>query len=204
MHDLLCDISEGVNINELKLGRVESDLVETCINKLKCGKGDGGNGFDSDNLINYNSTLSYMISLLYNTMLTHGHYANDLLHSSIISIPKDPRSSLGSSDNYRGISLCCSICKLFDHIILHKYGDILSRNDLQFGFKDKHSTSMCTAVYKESIHYFTMRNSNVYSCLLDARKAFDKVHYGKLFRILFYPPDVDSSVAFRNKTDSLC
>ena len=26
--------------------------------------------------------------------------------------------------------------------------------------------------------------SNVYSCLLDASKAFDKVHYGKLFRIL--------------------
>ena len=27
-------------------------------------------------------------------------------------------------------------------------------------------------------------NSNVYSCLLDASKAFDKVHYGKLFNIL--------------------
>ena len=27
-------------------------------------------------------------------------------------------------------------------------------------------------------------NSNVYSCLLDASKAFDKVHYGKLFHIL--------------------
>ena len=27
-------------------------------------------------------------------------------------------------------------------------------------------------------------NSNVYSCLLDASKALDKVHYGKLFHIL--------------------
>ena len=27
-------------------------------------------------------------------------------------------------------------------------------------------------------------NSNVYSCLLDDSKAFDKVHYGKLFHIL--------------------
>ena len=27
-------------------------------------------------------------------------------------------------------------------------------------------------------------NSIVYSCLLDASKAFDKVHYGKLFHML--------------------
>ena len=27
-------------------------------------------------------------------------------------------------------------------------------------------------------------NSNVYSCVLDASKAFDKVHFGKLFHIL--------------------
>ena len=27
-------------------------------------------------------------------------------------------------------------------------------------------------------------NNNVYSCLLDASKAFDKVNYGKLFNIL--------------------
>ena len=37
----------------------------------------------------------------------------------------------------------------------------------------------------ETIHYFNYRNTNVYSCLLDASKAFNpKVHYGKLFRLL--------------------
>ena len=30
-------------------------------------------------------------------------------------------------------------------------------------------------------------NSNVYSSLLDAGKAFDKLHYGKLFHILLNP-----------------
>ena len=34
------------------------------------------------------------------------------------------------------------------------------------------------------MHYFTSRGSRVYSLLLDASKAFDKVHYGKLFNVL--------------------
>ena len=35
------------------------------------------------------------------------------------------------------------------------------------------------------INYNYNRNgSNVYSCLLDASKAFDKIHYGKLFNVV--------------------
>ena len=50
-------------------------------------------------------------------MLIHGYNANDIVLSSIISVPKDIRSSLSSSDNYRGISLFNGIYKLFDYVI---------------------------------------------------------------------------------------
>ena len=44
---------------------------------------------------------------------------------------------------------------------------------------------MCTLIYKEIINQYNIHNgSDVYSCLLDASKAFDRVHCGKLFRIL--------------------
>ena len=43
---------------------------------------------------------------------------------------------------------------------------------------------MCSLVFHEIINHYLKNGSNVYSCLLDASKAFDKVHYGKLFRIL--------------------
>ena len=36
---------------------------------------------------------------------SHGYNSNDLLIPSIFSIPKDSKSSLCNSDNYRGISL---------------------------------------------------------------------------------------------------
>ena len=124
------------------------------------------------------------LSILFNEMLVHGYTPDILLHSSIISIPKDSKGNLSSSDNYRGISLFNSICKLFDMVILDLFKKEFSTSDMQFGFKNHHSTIMCTAIYLEAIHHFVNNNSDVYSCLLDASKAFDRVHYGKLFDLL--------------------
>ena len=39
-------------------------------------------------------------------------------------------------------------------------------------------------MYLETLQYYRNSGSNVFSCLLDASKAFDRVHYGKLFNIL--------------------
>ena len=43
---------------------------------------------------------------------------------------------------------------------------------------------LCTAMLKEIIDIYVRKKSNVYCCLLDASKAFDRVHYGKLFNVL--------------------
>ena len=49
-----------------------------------------------------------------------------------------------------------------------------------------HNTpQQCAALFiTKSLTIIMSNNSNVYSCLLDVSKAFDKVHYGKLFHIL--------------------
>ena len=39
-------------------------------------------------------------------------------------------------------------------------------------------------VYLETLHHYVNNSSNVYSYLLKASKAFDRIHYGKLFTIL--------------------
>ena len=64
------------------------------------------------------------------------------------------------------------------------WNSLENTSDLQFGSKPGISTTMCTAVYMETVNYYTCRNTDVYSCLLDASGAFDKVHYGKLFKWL--------------------
>ena len=135
---------------------VTLDIISDCIAKLKRGKSDGD----------------------------IGHYPNELIKSAIVSFPRDKTASLSNSDNYRSISMFNSIHKLFDYVIIDICGDSLSTSDMQYGYKNNHSTTRCTVILKEVIHHYINGKSNVYCCLLDASKAFDKIDYGKLFSTL--------------------
>ena len=42
----------------------------------------------------------------------------------------------------------------------------------------------CLYCYIESVNLYMNEGSDVYSCLIDTRKAFDRVHRGKLFSTL--------------------
>ena len=179
------------DINNLVLTSSNNDscyitpsIVMSCITNLKSSKSDGDTGFNSNHLIHGTHRLYTMLCLLFNSMLTHGYYPKELVKSTIISIPKDKSISLSKSTNYRGISLFNSINKLFDYVIIDLCGDTLLTSEMQFGFKPKHSTTLCTTVLKEIINYYVRRNSNMYCCFLDASKAFDKIHFGKLFKTL--------------------
>ena len=67
-------------------------------------------------------------------------------------------------------------------LILFSYN--LKTCDLQFGFQENSSTSMCTWLATEVISYYIRNNTSVYCCLLDLKKAFDKVQFAKLFKKL--------------------
>ena len=60
----------------------------------------------------------------------------------------------------------------------------LITKDNQFGFKKKHSTDLCIITVKSVIKYYNLYNSPVYSCFLDASKAYDRVNHWTLFKKL--------------------
>jgi len=70
------------------------------------------------------------------------------------------------------------------YIVINRFHDKLCTSELQFEFKNNSSTHMCTMVLKETLSYYTHHNSFVYCTFLDAIKAFDRVNFCKLFRIL--------------------
>jgi len=85
---------------------------------------------------------------------------------TISPIPVGCNVSVTNSANFRGIALSYIFVKIFDHIIL------------------RHSIHMCTMILKESLAYYNTNNSTAFCTFLDASKAFDRVRYCKLFRLL--------------------
>ena len=137
----------------------------------------------SECIIHAPHRLQVLLAILFNSMVIHGTAAEGLLEGSMTLIPKS-QSITRLSDKYRAITLSSLIGKIFDLIILRKQKQSLMSDDLQFGFKEQSSTALCTNMLLETANHFVSKGSKVYVVFLDASKAFDRVCYTKLFRIL--------------------
>ncbi len=170
----LCTSSHNITVDD----------VRDAILRLKPFKADGVEDASSDILIHGCNILSIHLSFLFNAMVKHGISPRNMLMSTLVPIPKNKKKSLNDSSNYRAIALGSVTCKVIDNIILDKHKYVLTSDNLQYGFKAKHSTTQCTFVLEEVIDYYVRNGSSVFMVLLDASKAFDRVQYVKLFKLL--------------------
>ena len=67
------------------------------------------------------------------------------------------------------------MCKLFDNVTFFMFKVEFNTCDMQFGYKEGYSYSLCTLVCKKVISHYRNNGSCVYACLLDASKP-DLVH----------------------------
>jgi len=147
-------------------------------------KSDGAGGLFADFIINADDECLGLIALLLNAIVSHGSLPRNFLYSTIMPIPKGRNANLCDSSNYCGIALSSIFSNLIDSFVLAKFSDKLHTSDLQFGFKTRSSTNLCTFVLKESMAYYANHDSSVYCAFLDATKAFNRINCCKLFRLL--------------------
>ena len=148
---------------------------------LKQGKAADLGNHTAEHFIYADKSLIVLLTLLINCMLIHGYAPSKFMETVLIPIVKDKKESVTDSDNYRPIALTTVFSKIFEIIVLNKYGHLLSTQSNQFGFKKGHSTEMCVFVLKSIIEYYTSLSSPVFICFLDASKAFDRIEHCKLF-----------------------
>ena len=126
----------------------------------------------------------YLYSLLFNSMFMHGYARHKMLIFTIVLITKNRKKYINDSDNYRGIALSSVLGKILDWVIQKRYEKALQTSDMQFGFKEKHSTTQCTLSMKETIQYYTNSGGHVYLLLLDTSRAFERTQFVKMFKCL--------------------
>ena len=106
------------------------------------------------------------------------------MKTDIVPIIKNNTGDTSDKNNYRPIALVTAASKIFELCLSVILEDFLVTHDQQFGFKRKHSTDLCIFTVKSVTKYYTQENSPVFTCFLDASKAFDNINHYTLFRKL--------------------
>jgi len=127
---------------------INSNEVCDAAKYLKCNKRDGFSGLSSDYVINACDELFIHITCLFSSLVVYGAVADDMLVSTLVPTPKSKNGNCTVSSSYRAIALSSVLGKIFGRIVMNRYSDMLVSSDLQFGFKQKHSTATCTLVLK--------------------------------------------------------
>lgn len=172
----LCYDNHCVSVND----------VERAVKKLKVSKADSTDLLSSDHFIFACKELYVHISMLLTMALQHADVPGALAHSVLVPILKNAKKSKSDASNYRSIAISSIIGKIFDNVVLAKHGDVLQSSELQFGFCKNRSTSMCTFILEEVVNYYSQLDAPVYISLLDASRAFDRVNFIKLFKLLLH------------------
>ena len=163
---------------------ISASQVKTAVLRLKPGKADVDSRLSSDCYRAAGDDLFVHLALFLTASIYHSGASSVMSKSLLIPIPKCAKKSINQSDNYRSIAISSVLGKCLDNVIMEKHRDVLKADDLQFGFKKKHSTTLCTYVLNEVLDHYTQGGSKVFVTMLDASRAFDRVHYGKLFHLL--------------------
>ncbi len=160
------------------------DIVDKSIKGMKSGKSDGFEGLTSDYLKKGTPLLYEYLSILFSCMIKHNYSPTSYGISTIVPIHKGSNLKMSETKNYRAIALSSILSKVLDKCITTLQSQCLISDPLQFAYKAKSSTLMCTSTIIEIISYYMHGGGSVYMCMLDASKAFDRVNLYTLFNKL--------------------
>ena len=167
--------------NELKVNI--NELIDA-IKKLDMNKSCGADNIYAEHLKYASERLIPLLSLCFTGFFVHGFIPTSLMSVVLVPIIKNKAGNVNSIDNYRPIALSNIVSKVLEMIILNRIECHLITNANQFGFKKGHGTDLCIYTLKEMINMYNSLKSSVFTCFLDASKAFDRVNHSLLFQKL--------------------
>ena len=138
--------SDSESVTQLCARLRITDVMSSCSNTfsmsdiekaLACLKGGKASGFDNtvkEHLTHSHPSLIVYIMILFNIISIHRVVPDDFGIGTVVPIVQGNLADITDVNNYRGMTLCPTINKLFEYCLLHKYESHMDTNDVQFGF----------------------------------------------------------------------
>jgi exonuclease III len=180
MEEVLNEVS---NVNVLDF-EISTGMIQNVVKGLCNGKAVGEDGLSGEAFKYATDQGIRHVTCLFNLFLRHGYTPKKLLRVRLCPIIKDKGGDVTDAENYRCVAVSNCIIKIFEMCVLLHMKEIVPVSNMQFGFRENHSTDICTGILKDTIEYYKRRRSYVFLCFLDIKKAFDSVNYWKLFKML--------------------
>ena len=126
---------------------------------------------------------------LYDNYFETSSASKSLKTGIILPLFKVEAAKANNKDNYRGITLFPTLCKIYEMILLNRLEKFAKQkgffSNLQFGFEEGVGCIEASFTILETINHMLERGSKVFGCFLDVRKAFDTVWIDGLLYKLF-------------------
>ena len=152
--------------------------VKSIIKKIK----DTGPGVDNIHIKMIKiceDILSPILVNIFNKSLANGVFPTNMKTAKIIPIFKS--SNRSNPDNYRSVSILCSLSKILESIMYSRLIDHLTSHHIlipqQFGFRKNHSPQMALVSLVNKIIEKIDSKEYVIGLFLDLSKAFDSMNH---------------------------
>ena len=164
-----------------EVSKITCQAVKKAALLLKPKKSDVSGGFTSDAILNSPDILFVHLAAVFRDWVVHGTVTPSLLACAFLPLLKNSLKDPADTGSYRAIAGSSLILKLFEKTVLLLWGDSLSSDTLQFGFKSGVSTTQCSWLVQEVVGHFLREGSHPLVVVLDCSKAFDLCRFDKLF-----------------------
>ena len=175
-------VAELIRVDSMEeICKVTGSKVKEAVSMMKPCKGDVSEGYTSDALLNGPDILFDHLAIIFRSWLVHGTVSKSLLACAFLPLLKSSLKDPADTGSYRAIAGSSLLLKLFEKLILLIWGEYLSSDSLQFGFKAGTSTTQCTWLVQEVVGHFLRNGSHPILTVLDCSKASDTCKFSVLF-----------------------
>ena len=162
------------------------EVAKVC-SRLK--RGTSGVLIDYEHILFAGPPLWKHLFCLFQEFFLNGSICSTLKTGIILPLFKGKGAKANNKENYRGITLFPTLCKIYEIILLNRLENYASHNqyfsEMQFGFQEGIGCIEASFTILETINHMLERGSKIFGCFLDVRKAFDTVWIDGLLYKLF-------------------